>query len=121
MGIVSTKAHNVVEYGLDMFKLKDYFGVIIGGDDVKNGKPDPEGMFAACDALKVSKDNALYIGDSINDIKAGRSAGMFTVAYLSYECKRDDLSASDANEHISALNELIPILEGQKIFSCNGR
>ena len=121
MGIVSTKAHNVVEYGLDMFKLKEYFGVIIGGDDVKNGKPDPEGMIVACDKLQVSKDNALYIGDSVSDMKAGKAAGMFTVAFLSYESKREDLSATDANEHITALNELIPILEGAKIFSCNGR
>ena len=41
--------------------------VIIGGDDVKNEKPDPEGLLTAIQKLNVSKNQALYVGDSIVD------------------------------------------------------
>lgn len=121
LGIVSTKAKNVLEFGLDMFNLKDYFDVVVGGDEVTHGKPNPEGLFNACNKLKVSKDNAIYIGDSVNDIKAGHNAGMYTVAYTSYPSKKEDLLQSGANEYISSLSELTSVIESNKIYSSSGR
>lgn len=44
LGIVSTKVKEMVLLGLTLNHMDHYFDVIVGQDDVKNGKPDPEGI-----------------------------------------------------------------------------
>ena len=64
--------------------------VIIGGDDVKNEKPDPEGLLTAIQKLNVSKNQALYVGDSIVDAKTAQSAGVDFVAVLTGTTEREE-------------------------------
>lgn len=52
------------------------FEVVITDDDVHAAKPDPGGLLAAAEALGVAPEQAVYIGDSTVDMKAGRNAGM---------------------------------------------
>ena len=61
--------------------------VIIGGDDVKNEKPDPEGLLTAIQKLK---NQALYVGDSIVDAKTAQSAGVDFVAVLTGTTEREE-------------------------------
>ncbi len=121
MAIVSTKVKNVLTFGLEMFDLQDYFCAIVGGDEVSKGKPNPEGILKACKAMGKSKDNAIYVGDSVNDIKAGKNAGCFTIAYVSYADKKEDLVSEHANETITSLDEVISIVKSNTLFSNNGR
>lgn len=67
---------------------RNVIDVIIGGDDVKNEKPDPEGLLAAIQKLNVSKNQVLYVGDSIVDAKTAQSAGVDFVAVLTGTTKR---------------------------------
>ena len=78
LGVVTSKLKEAAYIGLDLFDLTKYFDVIIGHDDVNNGKPDPEGINKAMSILSV--DDAVYVGDNITDIKAGKNAGTKTVA-----------------------------------------
>jgi HAD superfamily hydrolase (TIGR01509 family) len=48
----------------------------IGGDDVRNGKPDPEGFLKAARALDVDPADALVFEDSRAGLVAARAAGM---------------------------------------------
>jgi HAD superfamily hydrolase (TIGR01549 family) len=52
------------------------FDVVVTDDDVHAAKPDPGGLLAAADALGIAPEQAVYIGDSTVDMKAGRNAGM---------------------------------------------
>ena len=63
------------------FKLKKYFGAIITMNDVKKGKPAPDMVLKACKILKVSPKNTILVGDSMNDMIAGKRAGCVTVGY----------------------------------------
>ena len=45
-------------------------------DDVRAAKPDPAGLLAAADALGIAPARAVYIGDTVSDMRAGRNAGM---------------------------------------------
>ena len=51
-------------------------------DHVKISKPDPEGILLACKKLDIKPENTIYLGDHLNDIKAGICAGAQTVACL---------------------------------------
>ncbi len=50
--------------------------VLVAGDDIKQSKPDPEGLLKACEALKIKPENAIYIGDLPLDIEAANACNM---------------------------------------------
>lgn len=54
--------------------------VLISGDDVANGKPDPEGYLKAAKQLRVSPARCVVVEDTPAGILAGRSAGMKVLA-----------------------------------------
>ncbi len=60
--------------------LINYFLMIIGGDSVKNLKPDPEGINLILETIAASRDDALIVGDMAVDIMAGKAAGVKTGA-----------------------------------------
>lgn len=52
------------------------FDVIITSDHVKKPKPSPEGIIHAMKKMKIRPDEVIYVGDTINDVKAARAAGI---------------------------------------------
>jgi HAD superfamily hydrolase (TIGR01509 family) len=60
-------------------KIADYFDIIMTGDTVKKGKPDPEIYLTACEKLGVKPESAYAVEDSPNGIKSAFNAGMKTV------------------------------------------
>jgi phosphoglycolate phosphatase len=56
--------------------LDDYFAVVIGGDDTPALKPHPAHVHTVLDRLGVSADEAVLVGDSINDVLAAKAAGV---------------------------------------------
>ena len=58
------------------------FQVVVTDDDVHAAKPDPGGLLAAADALGIAPEQAVYLGDSTVDMRAGRNAGMRVGAAL---------------------------------------
>lgn len=59
-----------------VFRLVD---VTISGNDVTLHKPHPEGIIKALEMLRVNPDDAVMVGDTPSDIKAGENAGVATV------------------------------------------
>jgi phosphoglycolate phosphatase len=51
------------------------FDVLVCGDHVARKKPDPMAILLACERLAVAPDEALFIGDSDNDVAAAHAAG----------------------------------------------
>ena len=67
---------------LDAFKLRHHFDVLVTIEDVRMGKPDPEGYQRAFDLLNLEYDAeldkaySLVIEDSAGGCAAGRAAGL---------------------------------------------
>jgi phosphoglycolate phosphatase len=75
--VVTSKEVRFTRILLDHFGIADRFDVIVGGDTVSARKPDPEPVREAIRLLGGSASEAV-IGDSENDINAGRGAGTLT-------------------------------------------
>lgn len=60
---------------LKYFGRYDLFDAIFTIDDVKHGKPDPEGFFKAMDYFGVKPEQTLIFEDSSVGIKAARQTG----------------------------------------------
>lgn len=75
--IVTGNTSKHVRKVLSFFDMGDYFDVVIGHDEYKNGKPDGEPCLTALKALGVAPSNrCVYIGDSMQDIGSGHNAGI---------------------------------------------
>lgn len=80
LGVVTSKLHDNARRGLRVAGIEDAFEVVIGGDEVSRGKPDPEPVRLALERLGSSAADALFVGDSPHDIESGRRAGVKTAA-----------------------------------------
>lgn len=83
LGIVSTKYRFRIEAILERDGLRDPFGVIVGGEDVAEPKPDPSGLNMAIEKLGGSSDTTLFVGDSLTDAETAKRAGVPFAAVLS--------------------------------------
>lgn len=107
LGIVSSKKKDLVEHGLELFGILKHFSIVIGEEEVVNPKPAPEGILMALEALSAKK--ALYIGDGVGDIEAGKNAGIDTIGVLYSERKQQIIDAQPTYT-IKHLNDVLNIL-----------
>ncbi|MBK8173810.1 MAG: phosphoglycolate phosphatase [Rhodospirillales bacterium] len=77
LGICTNKPERMSCAILAKLGLDSYFSAVIGGDSVPGArKPDPRHLEAALVALGGAADQAVMVGDSINDVAAARSLGV---------------------------------------------
>lgn len=104
IGIVTTKFHYRIEQILCKFEANGLIDIIIGAEDVKMEKPDPEGLWRAIERLNLEKDNVLYVGDSLVDAQTAENAGVDFVGVLTGTTKRQDFE----KYHSSYIGKNIP-------------
>lgn len=80
LGIVTSKSRETVNMAFESIPIEHYFDTVIATDDTDNHKPHPQPLQLALRRLDLAPDEAVYIGDSPFDIKAGQAAGMATAA-----------------------------------------
>lgn len=56
------------------------FTTSVAGDEVSQGKPDPESYLAACSQLNVEPDHCVVFEDSVPGAGAGNAAGALVIA-----------------------------------------
>ena len=88
---------------LEKADLIDAFAVVVGGDDVKNGKPNPDIFLAASTDLGLSVDECIVIEDSSSGVEAAKRGG-FTCIGLRHGDHAEELSGADIV--VSSLAEL---------------
>ncbi|PIQ92359.1 MAG: hypothetical protein COV69_02845 [Parcubacteria group bacterium CG11_big_fil_rev_8_21_14_0_20_39_14] len=54
--------------------------IIVTGDEVKKGKPDPEIFLVAVNKLKVKLEEIIVIEDAASGVRAAKSVGMLCIA-----------------------------------------
>lgn len=59
--------------------IRDYFQMVVTGNMVKRGKPEPEIYLTACKGLDVAPEKAIALEDAANGIRAAYRAGMMPV------------------------------------------
>lgn len=105
-GIVSTKWRQRIVDVLERESLIDGFSVIVGGDDVAEHKPDPEGLLAAAKSLGAAPAEVIYVGDSTTDAKAAGRAGMPFLAVLSGVTEASEFDAFEPLRVLAHVGEI---------------
>lgn len=76
IAVASSTRVEVVTMELKQAGLYDYFQVVMGGDQLKRSKPDPDIYLMTCERLGVAPEETYAIEDSYNGIRSSYSAGM---------------------------------------------
>jgi len=73
-----------IELVLSSMGVNDCISVVVSGDDVTRGKPDPQVFSLAADRLGIAHDRCIVIEDAPVGVRAARAAGARVVAVLLY-------------------------------------
>jgi HAD superfamily hydrolase (TIGR01549 family) len=90
--------------------LKGYIDAQVGADDVANAKPDPEPLLKALGLLGAKAEEAVYLGDTEIDMRAGSGAKIRPVGVTTGPVCRETLLESGAWAVIDSLGELLPLI-----------
>jgi len=109
IGIVTTKTNAQAKATLNSFKIP--YDLIIGHDNVKKRKPNPEPVFKACKILKVKPEECIFFGDHPFDMRAAKSAGCIAIGVLTGWGNRNNLKKAGADFIIKDLRGLKKLIE----------
>jgi len=119
--VVSNKNVALCRKVLSTLGAEDFFAVVVGADSLPQRKPSPEPLLLVLRQFGVAPEQAVMVGDSINDIAAGKAASMVTVGCgWGYG---DPSEIRDADYRINALSELLelPVFRGAADPGAPGR
>jgi phosphoglycolate phosphatase len=76
LAIVTNKQQVFAQGLCNRLGLTPYLQLVVGGDTCERRKPDPQPLQWAAAQLGAGDAQTLMVGDSVNDVKAARAAGM---------------------------------------------
>jgi phosphoglycolate phosphatase-like HAD superfamily hydrolase len=87
---ISSKTRASMNSVIKYYNLEPVLDFSISGDEVKNFKPDPEGIIRTLKYFNAKPDEAIFIGDSLHDLGAARNADVRFIGVLSGICTKSD-------------------------------
>ncbi len=78
--VVTGSPRSAVLHVLHSLEIDSIIDLIVSGEDVTHGKPDPESYLLAATKLQVLPEECLVLEDSVNGVRAALAAGMDVVA-----------------------------------------
>lgn len=111
-GVVTNKSQRFTNPLSRAMALFETASVVISGDTTPHAKPHPEPLLEAARRLQLLPSQCIYVGDDERDIRAGKAAGMSTVAacygYLGFGA---DVASWGADAEVSSPLQLLKLLE----------
>lgn len=107
LAVVTTDDRVPTDATLRHFGVRDAVGALVCGDDGFPTKPEPDAVWAICQAYRVPPERVAVIGDSPADIAMGRSAGAGLVIGVRSGLG-GDADLADADLVIDSVGDLLP-------------
>lgn len=115
IGIVTSKRLHLVNRGIEkILNMGGLFDLIVTPDDTEKTKPDPEPVLYACKKLNVAPDAAVFVGDSVFDMQAGKAAGTKLCAVKYSVTKSEQLMEFEPEYYVNSIAEFAREVIGEK-------
>ncbi len=114
LAVVTNKQQRFAAALLRRLGWSEWIAVVIGGDSCERRKPDPQPLQLACHALQVQANQALMVGDSLNDVLAARAAGLPIVCVPYGYNEGSDPRQLPCDAFVETLAELPALLTGAR-------
>ncbi|HEX2123492.1 MAG TPA: HAD family hydrolase [Thermoanaerobaculia bacterium] len=95
-------SRELVEHGLDA-----HIHAAVYGCEVAQKKPHPEGLLLCLERLGVGADEAVYVGDSPEDVEMARAARVRSIAIPGAYPNREALLAAQPDVVVTSLREFL--------------
>jgi phosphoglycolate phosphatase len=95
MAVISNKQEALSRLILKTLGVEGFFAIIAGGDTFPEMKPSPLPLERVMDEFNCRPAEAVMVGDSINDIQAGKRAGITTIGCSWGYGAAEELSGAD--------------------------
>lgn len=79
IALATSTVRERTELLLDSAGIKKYFEVITCGDEIENGKPDPDIFLKTSQKMGCRPENCIVLEDSKNGVRGASSAGMLPI------------------------------------------
>ena len=79
-------------------------------------KPDPEPIHRTLEQLQVPADRAVMVGDTVDDMMAGKRAGLTVVGVTTGTTSRAELIEGGADHVVTELSTLVDLVELSNLF-----
>ena len=87
--VINTNRTTSMKHIMERFNLWPYFDMVVTALDVKNPKPHPESIEKIIAALRLKKEEAVFVGDSDVDKQTAESSGVRFIAYKNRQIAND--------------------------------
>ncbi|MDO4940258.1 MAG: beta-phosphoglucomutase [Erysipelotrichaceae bacterium] len=91
---------------IDRLKIRDFFDVIVTGNDVKHSKPHYDGYLLAADRLGLDPRLCTMVEDSIAGINGAKALAMNTIAIMKENAANADICIDSTDKLVNILNFL---------------
>jgi len=112
-GIVTSGGRERVSRELEHHGLASHVHACVYGCDVKEKKPHPEGLLRCLDLLGINANEAVFVGDSPEDIDMARNAGVYSIAVAGGYPNLDALIASKADHFADSLRGVMDAIDAR--------
>jgi phosphoglycolate phosphatase len=111
LGVCTNKPQRASELLLQALGLDRYLSAVVGGDEVERHKPHPDHLLETVARLGGQPAEAAMVGDSRNDLRAARAAGMPCIL-VSFGYSAEPVASLGAEAVIDRFAELRLALAG---------
>lgn len=108
--LVTNSGKRAVSIALENFGFSGLIGFVVTRDDVTLMKPRPEGILKAMDYLEVQVGDSIFVGDSVEDMRAAKAANVRRVAFARSAELEQSLRQEDPDYIIRKIDDLNSIL-----------
>lgn len=107
LALVSSNVRYRLKAILKKNNLAHFFDSVVSYEDVKRPKPYPDMVFKALEETRVRAEDAIFIGDTVNDMLSAKKAGVIAVLI-----DRSRIRKSMGEDfRINNLKELLKLIE----------
>jgi 2-hydroxy-3-keto-5-methylthiopentenyl-1-phosphate phosphatase len=110
LAVASNKFGRFSRGALAHLGVADYFKSILGAGDGHRNKPFPDMIHASLKELGLPPEEVIFVGDSLEDIDAGKQAGVDVYALPTGVHSKTDLIRGKPRRILTRLGELISIV-----------
>ena len=110
MSIATSRGVPSLKAFLEDMGFSGYFDLLLGADEVRHHKPDPEPVLLTLETLGFKPSQALVVGDMPVDILMGLRAGCLSCGVTYGNSSRAELEAAGADFIIDDFGELTELL-----------
>jgi phosphoglycolate phosphatase len=111
LAVVTNKPQRITRRILEGLGLWERFRIVLGGDALERRKPDPLPVLRVLECFALPAREVVLVGDGLPDLRAGRAAGVCTVAVASGTEPRAALEAERPDHLIERLDELTALYD----------